>query len=148
MDPLRNRVGAVVADVVDRGAALFAAVWPRSMARWEVERLTADGYPAGEPCDVEFSLAFDDGLADVALPAVRHAGFVVDDRAKAERGFVTVRGRVRLRAYDLSRAAARLDRLVAPYGGSAAVIGPSSPPPPAPVLADRAPSTEPEGRVA
>ena len=106
MDPLRNRVGAVVADVADRGAALFAAVWPRSMARWEVERLTADGYPAGEVCDVDFSLAFDDGLADVALPAVRHAGFVVGD------------------------------------------IGPSSPPPPAAVLADRAPSTEPEGRVA
>lgn len=155
MDPLKNRVGAVVADVADRGAALLSAVWPRSMAKWEVERLERDGYRVGELCDVDFSLAFDGGaydrgVADVALPAVKRAGFSVGDRARAERGFVTVRRRVRLRAYDLSRAAARLNRLVAPYGGSAAVIGPTAPPSPAtaPVqLADRAPAAA-EGRVA
>ncbi|HET7456505.1 MAG TPA: hypothetical protein VFJ74_02555 [Gemmatimonadaceae bacterium] len=137
MDPLKGRrVGAVVADVADTGVALFAAVWPRSMAKFEISRLAADGYTAGQTYDVDFSVALESELADVALPAMRDAGFTVgggarlgDGSRKAADGFVTVRRRVRLRAYDLSREQARLNRLASRFGGWAAVIGPSTPPP-------------------
>ena len=128
MDPLKNRLGAVVADVADKGAALFSAVWPRSMAKFEVERLLADGYEAGEPCDVDFSVEFDGEHAEAALRAVRGAGFTLVDNARVAKGRAGVRGRLRLRAYDLSRAVARLDRAVAPFGGAAHVIGPAAAP--------------------
>lgn len=133
MDPLKSRLGAVVADVADKGAALLSAVWPRSMAKFEVERLQADGYAAGEPCDVDFSIEFDGASAEAALRAVRGAGFTLVDNAKVAKGRAGVRGRVLLRAYDLSRAESRLHRALAPFGGSATVIGPAAPPaPPAP----------------
>lgn len=136
MDPLKGRrVGAVVADVADTGVALFAAVWPRSMAKFEISRLAADGYTAGQTYDVDFSVALENERADAALPAMREAGFTVgggarlgDGSRKAADGFVTVRRRVRLRAYDLSREQARLNRLASRFGGWAAVIGPSTPP--------------------
>ena len=165
MDPLMHRMGAVVADVADRGVALFSAVWPRSMAKFEVERLAADGYAPGAECDVDFAIEFDDAAADAAIRAVRGAGFTLVDNAKVAKGRAGVRARVRLRAYDLSRAEARLGRALAPYGGSATVIGPSAPPataapradgpaahpvsapPVSPIRADRLPSPS-EGSVA
>jgi len=159
MDPLRNRVSAAVADVADRGAALFSAVWPRSMAKFEVERLEADGYAAGAECDVDFSIEFDGAAAESALRAVRAAGFTLVDNAKVAKGRAGVRGRLRLRAYDLARAESRLQRALAPFGGSATVIGPAAPPvaPTAdvpvaapvvsPIRADRMPSPS-EGSIA
>jgi hypothetical protein len=93
-----------------------------------VERLAEDGYAVGEICDVDFSLAFDTPeLVDMALAAVYLQGFTVLDRTQAERGFATVRASVRLRAYDLVRAASRLNRAVWRYGGFGAVIGPAAP---------------------
>lgn len=128
MDALRNRLGAALAHVADAGAAIVAALSPRSMAKWEVRRLAAAGYLVGQRYDVDFSLAFDGEVADATLPAVRRAGFTVGDRDRQEKGFVTVRRRTRLRAYDISRAANRLNRVVTPHGGFAAVIGPTNPP--------------------
>ena len=107
MDPLKGRrVGEVVAEVADAGVALFSAVWPRSMAKFEVERLTADGYAAGQSYDVDFSVALEADQADAAFPAMREAGFAIggalgDGSRKSAAGFVTVHRRVRLRAYDL-----------------------------------------------
>jgi hypothetical protein len=138
MDPLKSRLGAVVADVADKGAALFSAVWPRSMAKFDVERLEADGYTAGEPCDVDFSIEFDGAAAESALRAVRGAGFTLVDNSKLAKGRAGVRGRLRLRPYDLSRAESRLHRALAPFGGSAAVIGPAAPPSASAPLADAA----------
>jgi hypothetical protein len=128
MGHLLDRAPALAADVVDAATAALSAAWPRSLAAREVERLADDGYPVGEICDVDFSLAFDaPDLVDMALAAVHLQGFTVLDRTQAERGFVTVRAAVRLRAYDLVRATSRLNRAVWRYGGFGAAIGPAGP---------------------
>ena len=114
--------------LVDAAAAVFSAAWPRSLASREVHRLADDGYAVGEVCDVDFSLSLDaPELIEMALAAVYLQGFVVLDRTQSDRGFVTVRGPVRLRAYDLVRATSRLNRAVERYGGYGAVIGPAMP---------------------
>lgn len=128
MGHLLDHAPALAADVVDAATAVLSAAWPRSLAAREVERLANDGYAVGEICDVDFSLAFDwPERVDMALAAVYLEGFTVLDRTQAERGFATVRAPVRLRAYDLVRAASRLNRAVWRYGGFGTVIGPAVP---------------------
>jgi hypothetical protein len=128
MGHLLDHAPALAADVVDAATAVLSAAWPRSLAAREVERLANDGYAVGEICDVDFSLAFDTPeRVDMALAAVYLEGFTVLDRTQAERGFATVRAPVRLRAYDLVRAASRLNRAVWRYGGFGTVIGPGVP---------------------
>jgi hypothetical protein len=130
MGHLLNHAPALAADVVEAATAALSAAWPRSLAAREVERLAHDGYPVGEMCDVDFSLALDTPeLVDMALAAVYLQGFTVFDRTQTARGFATVRATVRLRAYDLVRATSRLNRAVWRYGGFGAVIGPSVPAP-------------------
>ena len=116
--------------LVDAATAVLSAAWPRSLAAREVHRLADDGYAVGEVCDVDFSLALDAPESiEMALAAVYLQGFVVLDRTQADRGFATVRGAVRLRAYDLVRATSRLNRAVERYGGFGTVIGPATSPP-------------------
>jgi hypothetical protein len=130
MGHLLDRAPALAADVVDAATAALSAAWPRSLAAREVERLAEDGYAIGELCDVDFSLAFDTpDQVDMALAAVHLEGFTVLDQSQLTRGFVTVRAPVRLRAYDLVRTTARLNRAVWRYGGFGAVIGPATPAP-------------------
>jgi hypothetical protein len=128
MGHLLDRAPALAADVVEAATAALSAAWPRSLAAREMERLAHDGYAVGEICDVDFSLALDTPeLVDLALAAVHLEGFTVLDRTQTDRGFATVRTRVRLRAYDLVRATSRLNRAVWRYGGFGAVIGPAAP---------------------
>jgi hypothetical protein len=119
------RAPALAVGVIDLATAALAAAWPRSAAAREVGRLTEDGYAAGDVCNIDFALALDrPELADMALSAVTLVGFTPLDSTPDGHGFVTVRAPVRLRAYDLVRAASRLNRAVARYGGFAEVIGP------------------------
>ncbi len=128
MGYLLDRAPALAAGMVDAATAVLSAAWPRSLAAREVDRLAGDGYAIGEVCDVDFSLAFDmPDFIDMALAAVHLQRFTVPDRTQAERGFVTVRAAVRLRAYDLVRATSRLNRAVWRYGGFGTVIGPVRP---------------------
>jgi hypothetical protein len=128
MGHLLDRAPALAADVVDAATAVLSAAWPRSLAAREVERLAEDGYAVGEPCDVDFSLAFDaPEMVDLALAAVFLEGFTVLDRTQLPRGFATVRASVRLRAYDMVRATSRLNRAVSRYHAFGAVIGPAAP---------------------
>jgi hypothetical protein len=116
--------------LVDAATAVLSAAWPRSLAAREVHRLADDGYAVGEVCDVDFSVALDaPELIEMALAAVYLQGFVVLDRTQADRGFATVRGTVRLRAYDLVLATSRRNRAVERYGGFGTVIGPAMSPP-------------------
>jgi hypothetical protein len=125
MGRLIGRAPALATDAIDIASAALAAAWPRSLAAREVGRLTEDGYTAGEVCNVDFALALDrPELADMALSAAALAGFTPLDRTPDAHGFVTMRAPVRLRAYDLVRAASRLNRAVKRYGGFAEVIGP------------------------
>ena len=110
--------------VVDLAHATFAAIWPRSIEAREIERLTLDGCQPDSICDVEFSLSFDDPVTVAALRAVQAAGFAVTDESSTARGFVVVRLRMRMRPWDLSLTTSRLNRLIEPYGGFAAFIGP------------------------
>jgi hypothetical protein len=111
--------------VVDSAHAAFAALWPRSIEAREIGRLVLDGCQPDSICDVEFSLSFDDpGVTGAAMRAVRAAGFVITDESSTSRGFVVVRLSMRLRPWDLSRTTSRLNRLIEPYGGFAAFIGP------------------------
>lgn len=128
MGHLLHHAPALAADVIDVATAALSAAWPRSLAAREVERLAEDGYVIGEACDVDFALALHTPeLADMALSAIALAGFTALDRHPDAHGFVTVRAPVRLRAYDLVRAASRLNRAVWRYGGFAEVIGPAAP---------------------
>lgn len=128
MGHLLDRAPALAADVVDAATAAFSAAWPRSLAAREVERLAEDGYAIGTLCDVDFSLSFEtNDRVDLALAAAALEGFTVLDRSQVARGFVTLRAPVRLRAYDLVRTTARLNRAVWRYGGFGTVIGPAAP---------------------
>ena len=125
MSKLTTRIAAAAAETTDAVVALVAAAWPRSMTSREIERLTLDGYPTGDSCDVYFLLSFDAPDWERALDALQSAGFVVRDASVGLGAFVTVRTRVRLRAFELSLAGARLDRVVAPFGAFATLIGPA-----------------------
>ena len=113
----------VVATLADSVIATAASLWPRSTASLETNRLIADGYPAKEVCDVYFLVSFDGAVPDGALVDIRSAGFVVREESGSPGGFVTVRARVRLAAYELSMAAARLDRIAESFDGFSTVIG-------------------------
>lgn len=125
MSKLTTRIAAAAAETTDAVVALVEAAWPRSMTSREIERLTLDGYPKGDRCDVYFLVSFDAPDWERALDALQAAGFVVRDANVGVGAFVTVRTRVRLRAFELSLAGARLDRVVARYGAFATLIGPA-----------------------
>lgn len=120
-----ERVSALAWRAREAGAALLSALRTLGDARREVERLADEGYAAGTECDVEFVVAFDAETAERAIPAVRLAGFDVGDSTHSARGFVTVRRRVRLDAFEIARAMTQLTRAVARYGGFAEIVGPS-----------------------
>jgi hypothetical protein len=115
-------IAGVLSELADGIAATVASLWPRSVASLEANRLVGDGYPAGEVCDVHFLVSFDDTMPDDALVAIRAGGFAIRDQGDPVRGFITVRRRVRLGAYQLSLAGSRLDRIAARFGGFATVI--------------------------
>ena len=141
MAPL-GYAAAFAEQIVDAAQAAFAAIWPRSIEAREIERIASDGCPAGSICDVEFSLSFDGpAMTAEGLRVVRAAGFSVTDESSLARGFVVVRHPLRLRPWDLARTTGRLNRLIAPFGGFAAFIGPVEASAPVPV---GAPPFEPE----
>jgi hypothetical protein len=122
MPSTRHGIASVLAELADGIAATMASLWPRSAASLEANRLASDGHPAGEVCDVHFLVSFDDAMPDEALMAIRAGGFAIREAGDPIRGFITVRRRVRLGAYALSLAGARLDRIAARFGGFATVI--------------------------
>lgn len=122
MSSTKSGLASVIAELSDSIAATIASLWPRSAASLETSRLVGDGYPTGEVCDVHFLVSFDDRMPDDALVAIRAGGFAIRDQGDPVRGFITVRRRVRLGAYELSLAGARLDRIAARFGGFATVI--------------------------
>lgn len=124
MKTVKERAVAIAVDAVDIGHAALAAAWPRSSAAREVERLAQHGYVAGATYEMDFSLSFDEAGADSALDAVRAAGFTVTERTRSTLCYATARRRIPLRAFDLQRATAVLQRIVDPFYGYAAAIGP------------------------
>ena len=124
MSTLSTRLATLAAGTVDTITALVEAAWPRSITSREIERLAQDGYPRGSVCDVYFLVSFDAPECEGALGALQRAGFTIRDGGPLG-AFLTVKAPVRLRAFDLFLASARLDRLLAPYGGFGTVIGPA-----------------------
>jgi hypothetical protein len=127
MEKLKEVAAAIVTGVADVGKAVFSAVWPRSSAAREIERLAEHGYVSGATYEMDFSLSFDEAGSDAALAEVRQAGFTVTERAgSATLCYATARRRTTLRAYDLQRATSVLQRIVSRYYGYAAPIGPAA----------------------
>lgn len=124
MKTLKERAVAIVADVTDMGLAALSAAWPRSTASREVERLARHGYIIGATYEIDFSLSFDESGAEPTLDALRAAGFTVTERSRSTLCYATARRRLPLRAYEIERATSALQRIVAPYYGFAAPIGP------------------------
>src|SRR5690242_1440137 len=91
----------------DTVAAAAASLWPWSTAAVEARRLARDGHATGTITDIYFLVSFEGAAPDAALAAVRAAGFIVRDPAP-QSGFVTVRARIRLGAYDLTIVGQRL----------------------------------------
>jgi hypothetical protein len=112
-------------ELVDEVAAVISASWPRSTVAREIARLVEDGHESGTVRDVAFSLSFESAeVASSAIPAMRGAGFTIEQDPASARGFVVARCPILLRTYDLARTLSRLNRVVAPFGGFAAMIGP------------------------
>jgi hypothetical protein len=124
--PSEKSLASVMTVLGDSIVATVASLWPRSAAAIEARRLTADGYPRGEPADVYFLLSFDDAVPDDVLAAIRAAGFSVREPAQTG-GFATIRTRIRLGAFDLMMTGKRLDRIVESFGGFATLIGAARP---------------------
>lgn len=124
MQTLKERAMTLAAQVADIGYAAVAAIWPRSAVSLEVERLVEHGYVVGAMYDMDFSLSFEEDGAEVTLSALRNAGFSVSERTPSTLCYVTARRRMPLRAFDLQRATSVLQRIVAPYYGYAAAVGP------------------------
>ena len=122
----RTRVGAVnaAAMAVDCIASAAAAAWPRSVTNGEVERLVGEGHEAGETCDFAFVLALDPDTAEATLRDVRAAGFTIEEDGRRGKGYTTVRSTLPLRAFHLSWALARLNRVARRHGGFAEMLGP------------------------
>lgn len=127
MSSRNSSLARVVAILADSVTATAASLWPRSTASLEANRLIADGYPAKQICDVYFLVSFDSTAPDGALVDMRGAGFAVREQSGALGGFVTVRARVRLAAYELSMAAARLERIAESFDGFSTLIGAARP---------------------
>lgn len=125
MSKLTSRITTVARETTDALVALVEAAWPRSMTSREIERLTLDGYPAGRHCDIYFLLSFDTADWESALDDLHAEGFMVRDTSATVGTFVTVKIRIRLNAFELSLAAARLDRVAARHAGIATLIGPA-----------------------
>lgn len=106
----------------DSIAATVASLWPWSAASIEARRIAADGYAAGQLADVYYLVSFDDAAPEAALVAIRAAGFAVREPGPSS-GFVTVKVRIRIAAYDLIIAGARLDRIAEQHGAFATLIG-------------------------
>ena len=113
--------------VTDAVRAATVAAWPRSSVRYEIARLREEGYRDGEACEFAFSVSLPDAASAAnALPAIRRAGYDFD-ASESQRGFVTARTTVLLRALDLARTLTRLERAVRANGGFVEVIGPTRP---------------------
>ena len=108
--------------LADSITASAASLWPWSAASIEARRIAADGYAAGQVADVYYLVSFDEAAPEPALAAIRGAGFAVREPAPLS-GFVTVKARIRVAAYDLIMAGARLDRIAEGYGAFATLIG-------------------------
>ena len=124
MKTIKERAGTLVAEIADIGLAALSAAWPRSASSLEVERLSTHGYIVGATYDMDFSVTFDEAGAEAALASLRAEGFAITERTPSTLCYVTARRRMPLRAYDLQRATSALQRIVAPYYGFAAPIGP------------------------
>ena len=108
--------------VGDSVAAVLAALWPWSTSSVEARRLALEGYATGAVADIYYLVSFEEAIPDVALAAIRGAGFTVRDPAPKS-GFLTVRAQIRLGAFALTIAGARLGRVVEQFGGFATLIG-------------------------
>lgn len=109
--------------LVDAAAGTCSAVWPRSVAAREITRLGEEGYAVGAFHEVMFAVSFDESASDAAVEMLRAAGFTVRDEAPARVGCTAI-ARIPLTAYHLHIATSRLQRLLVPYNGFAAAIGP------------------------
>ena len=137
MNTMLQRAANVLAVIGERVVAVAAGWWPRSLASREVERWVGDGYERGKPVVVEYLVSFDRLIPAGALGALAREGFVIGDASSPNDAFVTVRATMKLTAYWLERTALTLDRVVAPFDGYAAVIGPYRQPDIAPAAAPR-----------
>lgn len=108
--------------LADSIAAAAASLWPWSAASIEARRIAADGYAAGQLADVYYLVSFEDAAPEAALATIRAAGFAVREPGPLS-GFVTVKVRIRVAAYDLIITGARLDRIAEGYGAFATLIG-------------------------
>ena len=124
---VQSSFARVIGLLTDHITATVASLWPRSTAALEARRLVVDGHAGGQACDLYFLVSFEGALPDGALATIRAAQFAVREQDGAASGFVTVRTQVRLAAYDLSLAAARLDRIAAGFDGFATLIGAARP---------------------
>lgn len=137
MNTMAQGAATVLAVIGERVAAMAAASWPRSIASREVERWVGDGYERGKPVVVEYLVSFDRPIPAGALAALVREGFVIGEASDPDDSFVTVRATMNLTAYSLEKSALALDRIVAPFEGYAAVIGPYRQPDITPALAPR-----------
>lgn len=124
MNTMLQHAATFLAVVGERVVAAAAASWPRSLASREVERWVGDGYERGKPVIVEYLVSFDRIVPAGALAALSREGFAIGEASNPNEYFVTVRATMKLNAYALERSALLLDRLVEPFEGYAAVIGP------------------------
>ena len=122
-----ERAAAFAAYVTDMATATLAAAWPRSLAAREIDRLLGEGYAVGSGCEMAFSLSFADAASAASAAAARRAGFATGHPSDGTGGLVTAYAVMPLRAYHLSLALSRLDRVAARYDGYATVIGPVQP---------------------
>jgi hypothetical protein len=109
--------------LVDAGIGALAALWPRSVAAREVTRLADEGHAVGAFHEVLFTVSLDDDAPDNAVATIQAAGFTVREET-GSRPHLTVAARMPLTSYHLHVTTARLQRLLVPYGGFAAPIGP------------------------
>jgi hypothetical protein len=137
MNTMLQRAANVLAVVGERVVAVAAASWPRSLASREVERWVGDGYERGKPVVVEYLVSFDRIIPAGALGALTRQGFVIGEASSPKDPFVTVCATMKLTAFSLEKTALMLDRVVAPFDGYAAVIGPYRQPDIAPSPAPR-----------
>ena len=124
MNRMLQAAATTLAVVGEKVVAAAAASWPRSLASREVDRWVGDGYERDEPVVVEYLVSFDRIVPAAALDALQRAGFAIGESSSQESGFMTVRATMKLTAYSLESTALLLDRVVAPFDGYAAVIGP------------------------
>ena len=109
--------------LIDAAAGAWSSVWPRTVAAREVRRLAQEGHAVGAFHEIQFAVSFDEGDSDAALAAMHVSGFTTRERTR-DGGCCIVVARIPLTAWDLHVTTARLQRLVAPHSGFAALIGP------------------------